>query len=257
MNELRETTVNKRLFSAGNLLLSFPNGSLGTRTMATYRRDDPLQGVLEIIQTDSDVGPFTRFGAGLDQTSLRRTSTSSSIFGPFGGDMPSTVEPPGGGSMMAGRRLSAWTRIRSKLLAADVVGDDKHNALAAAFDLRAPARDRWTAIRRISSWRPPCFRFKVLVSSILLVRRPNDDQAALGPRNGTAHQNDVILGVDLDDVEIADGDAGVAVMAGGLVPELRPAGTAVAGVRADGAGLTVDLLGAVGGREDHGNCGVS
>src|SRR5262249_16843283 len=52
---------------------------------------------------------------------------------------------------------------------------------------------------------------------------------------------------EADDVEVADGDALVAVAAGAALALLRPAAAAVAGVRAGAAGLAVDLLGAVGG----------
>src|SRR5207302_7263865 len=51
------------------------------------------------------------------------------------------------------------------------------------------------------------------------------------------------------DVEVADGDAAVAVAARHLVAQLRPAAAAVAGVRTDRAGRAVVLLDAVAGRQ--------
>src|SRR5690348_31665 len=80
-----------------------------------------------------------------------------------------------------------------------------------------------------------------------LVGRADHDQAAVGAGDGSADQQEVVLEVDLDDVEVPDGDPAVAVLPGGEVAELGPAAAAIAGVRAGAAGGAVDLLGAVGG----------
>ena len=82
---------------------------------------------------------------------------------------------------------------------------------------------------------------------VLLVRRPDDDQAAVRAWDGTADENKVIVIVDLDDVKVADGALGVAVLPGGFVSLLGPAAAAVAGVGADGACGAIYLFGAVGG----------
>src|SRR5207302_293840 len=55
----------------------------------------------------------------------------------------------------------------------------------------------------------------------------------------------VVLGVDADDGQIADGDAFVAVLASHAQALLGPAVAAVAGVRADAAALAGALLDAV------------
>jgi hypothetical protein len=52
----------------------------------------------------------------VSQTSFRRTSTWSIIFHPWAGETPSTVTPPGAGSVIGCRRSSGRTRIRVRSL---------------------------------------------------------------------------------------------------------------------------------------------
>src|SRR5581483_11850731 len=78
-----------------------------------------------------------------------------------------------------------------------------------------------------------------------LVRRPDQHQAAVRPRHGAAHEHDVVVGVDLDHVEVADRDAGVAVAAGHADALLGAAAAAVAGVGAEATVLPRALLDAV------------
>src|SRR6266542_1004352 len=82
---------------------------------------------------------------------------------------------------------------------------------------------------------------------VLLVGGADDDEAAVGAGDGAADDEEVILEVDLDDVEIANGGLGVAVLPGGEMAELGSAGAAVGRVRAGAAALTMVLLGAVSG----------
>src|SRR5205807_6500312 len=69
------------------------------------------------------------------------------------------------------------------------------------------------------------------------------------PRHRAAHQHQMVLAVDLDNIEVAHRDPAVAVPSRGLVALLGPAATAVAGVRTNRAGGTVVLLDAVAGRQ--------
>ena len=78
-----------------------------------------------------------------------------------------------------------------------------------------------------------------------LVRRPDHDEAAVGAGDRPADEHQVVVGVDADDVEVADGDAVVAVLAGHADALLRPAAAAVAGVGADASRAAVALLDAV------------
>src|SRR5437762_791678 len=84
---------------------------------------------------------------------------------------------------------------------------------------------------------------------VLLVGGPHHDEAAVGPGDGTADEHVVVFLVDLDDFEVAGGDAGVAVLAGAFEAALRPAATAVAGERGATAVLARALLDAVAGAE--------
>src|SRR5262245_7634419 len=78
-----------------------------------------------------------------------------------------------------------------------------------------------------------------------LVGRPDDDQPVGGARDGAADEDEVVLGVDADDVEVADGRARAAVAAGHADALLGAAAAAVAGVGGDAAVLAVALLDAV------------
>src|SRR5262245_55039191 len=51
---------------------------------------------------------------------------------------------------------------------------------------------------------------------VLLVGRPDNDEAAVGAGDRAADEDEMVLGVDLDDVEVANGALGVAVLAGSL-----------------------------------------
>src|SRR5262245_49684577 len=82
---------------------------------------------------------------------------------------------------------------------------------------------------------------------VLLVGWPDNDEAAVGAGDRAADEDDMVLGVDLDDVEVANGALGIAILAGGLVTFLGPAGAAIGGVRADRTARAMDFLGAVGG----------
>src|SRR4051812_2096744 len=96
-----------------------------------------------------------------------------------------------------------------------------------------------------------------------LIRRPDHHQAAIWPRHGPAHQDQMILAVDLDDVQVTDGDARVAVAPGHFVALFRTTATAVRGVRANGTGGAVVLLDTVAGRQTaeavplHGTSGAA
>src|SRR5262249_37771050 len=83
----------------------------------------------------------------------------------------------------------------------------------------------------------------------LLVGRPDHDQAAVGPRDRPLDQEEVVVGIDADHVEVADGAALGPVPAGHFLALLGPAAAPVAGQRADAAVRAVDLLGAVAGRQ--------
>src|SRR4051812_16473457 len=78
-----------------------------------------------------------------------------------------------------------------------------------------------------------------------LGRRPDHDEAAVEPGDRPANEHQVVFRVDADDVEVAGGDALVAVPAGHADALLRPAAAAVGGVRRDGAALPGPLLDAV------------
>src|SRR6516165_9933286 len=78
-----------------------------------------------------------------------------------------------------------------------------------------------------------------------LVRGPHHDQPAIGAGDGALHEHQVVVGVDADDGQVADGDALTAVLAGHADALLGPAATAVAGVGGDRAVLAVALLDAV------------
>src|SRR6185437_16918365 len=84
-------------------------------------------------------------------------------------------------------------------------------------------------------------------SGLLLVGRPDHDQAAVGARDSSLDQDDVVLGVDANDGQVANRDALVAVAAGHASALLGSAAAAVAGQRADAAGRAVVLLDAVAG----------
>src|SRR5437764_12600893 len=73
-------------------------------------------------------------------------------------------------------------------------------------------------------------------ASAPLVRGPHHHEAAVVAGHGALDQQQVVLGVDANDVEVADRDALVAVAAGHALALLGPAAAAVAGVRADAAG---------------------
>src|SRR5207245_39367 len=78
-----------------------------------------------------------------------------------------------------------------------------------------------------------------------LVGGSDHDQPAVGPGDGALNQDEVVVGVDAHHVEVADGDALGAVVAGHADALLGPAATAVARVRGDAAVLAVALLDAV------------
>src|SRR5260370_11948699 len=85
--------------------------------------------------------------------------------------------------------------------------------------------------------------------SLLLVRRPNHDQSTVGAGDGAADQNQMIVGVDLDHLQVARSDALGAVAAGHALAAFRAAATAIASVRADTAGRAVVFFDAVTGRQ--------
>lgn len=74
------------------------------------------------------------------------------------------------------------------------------------------------------------FLIKAPNSDLLdLVRRLNDDQAAIGSGDGALDQNDVVFGIDVDDVEVADRHLFGAVVAGHFLALLGTAETSVRG----------------------------
>src|SRR5208282_6130380 len=83
--------------------------------------------------------------------------------------------------------------------------------------------------------------------SILLLGRPNQNQAAVGPRHGTPDQDQVPLAVDANDAQVARRHPFGAVTARHALAALGPAAAAIAGVRADAARRPVVLLDAVAG----------
>src|SRR4051812_23891355 len=93
----------------------------------------------------------------------------------------------------------------------------------------------------------PSTQYSVL--SLLLVGRPHHEVRAVEPGDGPADEQQVVVGVDRHDLQVADGDPLVAVPAGELLALLRPAAPAVAGQRRRRADFPVDLLGPVGGRQ--------
>src|SRR5205823_1495246 len=62
------------------------------------------------------------------------------------------------------------------------------------------------------------------------------------PGNGPADEHQMVVGIDADDLEISHGHPLVAVSAGHADALLRPAATAVGGVRGDRAALAGALL---------------
>src|SRR5262245_4754765 len=79
----------------------------------------------------------------------------------------------------------------------------------------------------------------------LLVGRPDHHQAAVAAGHGALDEHQVLIGVDLDHGEVADGNARVAVLAGHADALLGAAAAAVAGVGGDRAALPRPLLDAV------------
>src|SRR5262249_60235762 len=73
--------------------------------------------------------------------------------------------------------------------------------------------------------------------------------AAVGSGGRPLDHEQVVVGVDADPLEVADGAAVHTVVAGSALALLGAAETSVAGVRADGAARTVYLFGAVAGRQ--------
>src|SRR5438552_3646114 len=84
---------------------------------------------------------------------------------------------------------------------------------------------------------------------LVLVGRADEDQPAVGPRHGAADEDEIILGINADDLEVADGDALGAVAAGHAHALLGPAVATVAGARAHRAALPLALLDAVAGAQ--------
>src|SRR4051794_26705951 len=85
--------------------------------------------------------------------------------------------------------------------------------------------------------------------ALLLVGRADGDETALVAGDGALDQDEVVLSVDADHAEVADGDALGPVAAGHALALLGAAAAAVAGVRADAARGAVVLLDAVAGRQ--------
>src|SRR5947209_18355268 len=79
----------------------------------------------------------------------------------------------------------------------------------------------------------------------LLVRRPDHDERPVEAGDGAADEQEVVAAVHANHVEVADGDALVAVPAGHADALLGPAAAAVRGVGADRAALPRPLLDAV------------
>ena len=65
---------------------------------------------------------------------------------------------------------------------------------------------------------------------LLLVGGPDEDEPAVGAGDGAADQEQVVLGIDADDGQVASGDLGVAVLAGHANATLRSTAAAVGGV---------------------------
>src|SRR5262245_34743215 len=79
-----------------------------------------------------------------------------------------------------------------------------------------------------------------------LLRLANHQMAAVGPGDGTIHQDDIVGLVDLDDFEVADGEPLVSPPARACLSLLDlSAVAAVGGVRTDAAPRTVVPLNAV------------
>src|SRR6516162_3749522 len=89
-------------------------------------------------------------------------------------------------------------------------------------------------------------RPRFLVGDILLVGGPHNDQAAVGPWDCAAHEEQVVFLIDLDNVEVAHGNLAVAILTSGEMAFLGPAAAAVRGHGGGAAGLAMDFLGAVG-----------
>src|SRR5207253_316231 len=83
-------------------------------------------------------------------------------------------------------------------------------------------------------------------AALSLARRANHHDAAIEAGHSAAHQDQVLVGIDLHDLEIAHGDAFVAVAASHADALLGPAAAAVAGVGTDRAVLPPAFLDAVG-----------
>src|SRR5262249_20454379 len=94
------------------------------------------------------------------------------------------------------------------------------------------------------------YKFQITNSlSPVLVRGADRHEAAVGARDGAADQDEMIVGVDADDLEVADGHAFGSVAAGHAQALLGPAVAPGAGVRPGGAALPFALLDAVAGAQ--------
>src|SRR5262249_50999149 len=84
---------------------------------------------------------------------------------------------------------------------------------------------------------------------VFLVGGADEDETAVGAGDGALDEDQVIVGVGLDDREGGGGDGGVAILSSGGVALFGPAEAAVGGVRADATARAMHFLGAMGGRQ--------
>src|SRR5271166_4215158 len=92
---------------------------------------------------------------------------------------------------------------------------------------------------------PFCLPFPSL---LLLVRRPDHDNRAVEAGDGPVNEQQVVLGVDPDYAQIADGHSFSTITTGKAFALLGPTAAAVAGQRRRGARFPVHLLGAMSAR---------
>src|SRR5437588_2890503 len=84
---------------------------------------------------------------------------------------------------------------------------------------------------------------------IFLIGRSDEDHAAIRTWDSSFDEDEMIVGIQLDDGEISGGGPSVAVTPRAFVSELRSAAASIAGMRADTAGRPVVFLDAVAGRQ--------
>src|SRR5690349_6559289 len=99
-----------------------------------------------------------------------------------------------------------------------------------------------------SEIRNPKFEFRISACLSSFVRGADHDEAAVWPRYGTAHQDDVVVCIDADDAKVAHRDSAGTIPPGHAFASFRPAATTVAGDRADTARSPVMTLDTMTGR---------